>query len=37
MAEFERFAEVRRVNKEAEAEKDYLRQLTDAVKLDDKK
>jgi hypothetical protein len=37
MAEFERFAEVRRINKEAEAEKDYLRQLTDAVKLDDKK
>ena len=37
MAEFERFAEVRRVNKEAEAEKDYLRQLTDAVKLNDKK
>ena len=36
-AEFERFAEVRRVTKEAEAEKDYLRQLTDAVKLDDKK
>ena len=36
-AEFERFAEVRRVTREAEAEKDYLRQLTDAVKLDDKK
>ena len=35
--EFEKFAEVRRVTKEAEAEKDYLRQLTDAVKLDDKK
>ena len=36
-AEFEKFAEVRRVTREAEAEKDYLRQLTDAVKLDDKK
>lgn len=35
--EFEKFAEVCRVTKEAEAEKDYLRQLTDAVKLDDKK
>ena len=35
--EFEKFAEVRRVTKEAKAEKDYLRQLTDAVKLNDKK
>jgi len=36
-AEYEQFAEVRRVTKEAEAEKDYLSQLTDAVKLDGKK
>lgn len=34
--EYEQFAQKRRVTKEAEAEKDYLSQLTDAAKLGDK-
>ena len=35
--ECEQFSEARRALKEVEAEKDYLNQLTDAVKLKDKK
>ncbi|MDO9150614.1 MAG: hypothetical protein Q7U33_04465 [Methylotenera sp.] len=34
--EYDKFAQKRRVKKEAEAEKDYLSQLTDAAKLGDK-
>ncbi len=35
--EYEQFAQKRRVTKEAEAEKDYISQLTDVAKLNDKK